>query len=531
MTDYQALFEHAPGLFMALSPDFTIVAISNNYARATMVKREDVIGRGLFDVFPDNPDDPNATGVGQLRASLARVLVRRQPDTMAIQKYDIRRPDGTFEERHWSPYNVPVLAADGKVRYIIHRVEDVTDYVRLKQEGLRQSRLTEELRSERDQLEKIRQSQRMEAMGQLAGGVAHDFNNILATISITCENLLTDVRQEDRYAAGVEQILKNAERAASLTRQLLSFSRQQVLQPRVLNLNAVVHDMQAMLTRLLGEHVCLKTDLDAALGNTLIDQGQMEQLLLNLVLNARDAMPKGGHITIHTENTELDRTMGAGQMNVEPGPYVMVSVADTGMGMDAETQARIFEPFFTTKPVGKGTGLGLATVYGIVKQNKGTIWVYSELRKGTVFKVYLPLSTESVVQEAVTSVQAMPSASGKTVLLVEDEEALRNAVAETLQKHGYTVHTATNGMNALEKFQQLGDPVDLLITDVVMPEMGGQALANQLQARGANVKVLFLSGYTEEVLADHGMTGTHPQFLEKPFRLKALLDKVRGILG
>jgi len=530
--DFKTLFEAAPGLYLVLTPSFTIVAVSDSYLQATMVKREEILGRGLFEVFPDNPADPEATGTNQLRASLERVLARSERDIMAIQKYDIRRPaseGGGFEERHWSPVNYPVLGAGGEVRYIIHRVEDVTSFVRLKKEGLEQNRITEELRSEVDQLEKVRQAQRMEAMGQLAGGVAHDFNNILATTMILCECALADQGLSAASRRNLEQILRSSERAASLTRQLLAFSRKQVLQPKVLNLNDVISNLRGLLERTLSENIVLETDLSADLGNTMGDAGQVEQILLNLTVNARDAMPNGGRIRIKTKNVELDKTMAVGDFKVEPGAYVQISVSDTGVGMDAKTKARIFEPFFTTKGVGRGTGLGLATVHGIVKQSRGTIWVYSELGQGTTFKIYLPL-VERITDPVVQPVQpARAAAAGKRILVVEDEDNLRTAVCDILRADGFAVTEAANGRQALTHLLESPQKFDLVISDVVMPEMGGHALARELATRGIVVKTLFLSGYTEDVLELHGLSGNSPQFLEKPFRMQALREKVHAI--
>ncbi len=528
--DFKQLFESAPGLYLVLSPDFRIIAVSDNYLRATMVERKNVLGKSLFEVFPDNPDDATATGTKLLRASLERVLEKKVVDVMAIQKYDIRKPaseGGEYEVRYWSPANTPVFDDSQNIKYIIHKAEDVTEFVRLRQTGIEQNKANQELKLEKDHLEKVRQSQRMEAMGQLAGGIAHDFNNILATILLSCESSLLKPDTPASVKQNLKDILEGSERAAVLTRQLLAFSRKQVLQPTILNINVVVREIEILLNRLLNEKISFSTDLADGLGNTLIDKGQVEQIILNLVVNARDAMANGGKITISTENVFLDKEMSYGNLEVEPGQYVMLAVSDTGVGMDAPTQARIFEPFFTTKEVGKGTGLGLATVYGIVKQNNGTIWVYSELNKGTVFKIYLPFSDQKVSVIEKTP-RPETEVSGRTVLVVEDEALLRRAICTALESAGYKVHSASNGAEAVILIPQISN-LDLVITDVVMPVMGGKELQKQIRNLKIDVKILFLSGYTDDVLADHGLSEDNPAFLEKPFHLNTLLAKVQTL--
>lgn len=533
-SDFKLLFESAPALYMVLDPNFHIVALSNKYCEATMIKREECLGRHLFDVFPDNPDDKEATGTAQLGASLKRVLETKSSDMMAIQKYDIRKPgSGEFEVRYWSPQNCPIFDARNHVKFILHRAEDVTEFVRIKSAGIEANRANEELRSEKAQLEKVRQGQRMEAMGQLAGGVAHDFNNILATIGMTCERALEANHLPQTARECLALILENSQRAAALTRQLLAFSRHQVLQPKILNLNPLVTQMHGLLSRLVNENIKLEVQLDDQLGNTKIDAGQVEQIIMNLVVNARDAMPRGGKITISTSNVTLDKSMSSGNMSVEPGSFVNITVQDNGIGMSAATQARIFEPFFTTKPLGHGTGLGLATVYGIVKQNHGTIWVYSELQKGTVFKIYLPridLPIENDVTDAKQPAK-LQAVTNKTILVAEDEKQLRTIVAQVLRDKGYVVHEAADGSEALQLLTKFKNEIHLLISDVIMPKMGGKDLAHHAAGLGLqSLRILFLSGYTEDVLDNEGISRTQLHFLEKPFRMKSLLQTVKDIL-
>jgi len=378
--------------------------------------------------------------------------------------------------------------------------------------------------------ESLRQSQKMEAVGRLAGGIAHDFNNLMTVVLGRSDLLLKRLRPEDPMRRDIELFRKTAMRATQLTRQLLAFSRKQVLQPKVLDLNAVVENMESMLRRLIGEDVALRTVLPPALGRVKADPGQLEQVIVNLVVNARDAMPDGGKLTIETSDVEL--TDGEAQhAGTRPGPTVVLAVTDTGTGMDAATQARIFEPFFTTKEQGKGTGLGLSTVYGIVQQSDGGISVHSAPGAGTTFKIYLPRIEESV--EIAPSPEPRQRAGGgtETVLLVEDEDELRAVVLETLQMYGYTVLEAGHGGEAMLIAERYSGPIDLLLTDVVMPTMSGADLARRLAAVRLEMKVLFVSGYTDDAIVHHGVLEPGTAFLEKPFNPEQLVRRVREVLS
>ena len=377
----------------------------------------------------------------------------------------------------------------------------------------------------------LRQSQKMEAVGQLAGGIAHDFNNLIAVILLHSELMLRHLVQDSDVRRRAEEIRKAADRAASLTRQLLAFSRKQVLQPRVLDLNAAVAETNKMLRRLIGEHIELVTVTEPGLGKIKADPGQLEQVIMNLVVNARDAMPKGGMLAIETANVELDENYAGRHIAVQPGRYVMLAVSDTGKGMDAEEQARIFEPFFTTKEQGKGTGLGLSTVYGIVKQSGGNIWVYSELGLGTTFKVYLPRVDQDVEQVEPGAAQTLLPQGTETVLLVEDEEMIRQAAREILEVNGYRVLEASSGKEALVICRMHEGPIDIMLTDVVMPQMGGRELAERLKPLRPAMKVLYMSGYTDDAIAHHGVLEAGTAFLEKPFSARALAQRVREVLN
>lgn len=536
--DFKALFESAPGLYLVLLPNLRIVAVSDAYANATMVRREDIVGRELFDVFPDNPNDTLATGVAQLRASLQRVLSTKKPDIMAIQRYDIRNPEtegGQFEERFWRPLNSPVFNSQYEIEYIIHCVEDVTDYVKVKKSGLEKIKSAEENFTQKSYIERIQQSQKLEALSQLTRSSAHDFNNMLATINSICESSMNNPQMPESTKKSLEPILHISEKAAILIGQLVTLSRKQILEPKNININSVVASLHEVLLRLLGDQIELQTEVYPDLANVLMDMSQVEQIILNLIINAREAMPAGGKIILSTANVTLDQNTSFGLISVKPGSYVMLSVSDNGVGMDSKTQARIFEPFFTTKENAHGCGLGLSTIYGIMNQNRGTIWVYSEPQKGSVFKIYLPFAEIARKNEIIFNKpedaimgENVMSTDSKIILLVEDEEQLRSAVADMLKKNGYTVYEAANGLRALEFLKENKDLVNLVVTDVMMPEMNGRQLGKSIAEMGLNIEVLYLSGYTADVL--ESPDGREPHFLEKPFRLKSLLGKIQTIL-
>jgi len=385
--------------------------------------------------------------------------------------------------------------------------------------------------TERRNLEvQLRQSQRLESVGMLAGGIAHDFNNLLTVITGYSELTLKRLDKADPLARNIEEIEKAADRAASLTRQLLAFSRKQVLQPRVLDLNAVIVNIEKMLGRLVGEDMELRTLPSIGLGQVKADPGQIEQVILNLVVNARDAMPKGGKITIETANVYLDEEYALRHIAVQPGWFAMLAVTDTGHGIDAETLKYIFEPFFTTKEQGKGTGLGLSTVYGIVKQSGGNIWVYSEVGVGSSFKIYLPLVDEQITEPDADAAHPENTAGTETILLSEDEEMVRNLARDSLKMHGYTVLEAANAGEALLICQRHEGPIDLLLTDVVMPLMSGKELADQVVRLRPDTRVLYMSGYTNQAIVHHGILDGDIAFIGKPFTPASLVLKVVEVL-
>jgi signal transduction histidine kinase/CheY-like chemotaxis protein len=420
------------------------------------------------------------------------------------------------------------LANDGLERRVQERTAELVGAnTALEREGLERKQVQEALLKSEEQL---RQSQKMEAIGRLAGGVAHDFNNMLTAILGHSQLMRMRMGPENPAYRDTEEIELAAQRAASLTRQLLAFSRQQVLEPRVLDLNTLISEIDRMLRRIIGADIDMLTAPAPSLGRVKADPGQMEQVLLNLVVNARDAMPKGGKIIVETANVDLDETYARSHSGARPGAYVLLAVSDTGGGIDPEVRARIFEPFFTTKEVGKGTGLGLSTVYGIVKQSGGLIDVYSEIGHGTTFKVYLPRLEGSVVEIAPRPRSAVAARGSETVLLVEDEDLVRAVIRETLELHGYHVVEASDGNQALHALERTSRTFDLVVTDVMMPQMSGPEFVERAARIRDRLKVLFISGYTDKAIVHHGVVGPRTAYLQKPFSPDVLAQKVREVL-
>jgi PAS domain S-box-containing protein len=461
-------------------------------------KPDQMIGRSVFDFL--DPDDREAVGVRMTEAL-------RRPGRVVTAEGRFRHADGTWRIMEGVAVN---RLTDRSVRAVIVNVRDLTDRRKLE--------------------DQLRQSQKMEAVGQLAGGIAHDFNNLLTAILGYCNLMLDDMPVDNPMRGDLEEIRHAGERAAALTRQLLAFSRRQMLQPQIVDINAIVRQLEKLMRRLLSADVELVTALASSLPTVKVDPVSIEQVLMNLAVNARDAMPHGGRLTIETAAVDLDETYTVNHAGVVPGRYVMISVSDTGEGMDETTRSRIFEPFFTTKEQGKGSGLGLATVYGIVTQSGGHIWVYSEPGHGTVFKVYLPhAEATKTVLPAETGPATAKKGGWETVLLVEDENAVRALAREVLRRHGYVVLEARHGVDALRVAERHPDDIHLMITDVVMPHMGGRELAERLATARPKMKVLFMSGYTDQAVMHRHLT-PGSAFLQKPFTPEAFARKVRSIL-
>jgi two-component system cell cycle sensor histidine kinase/response regulator CckA len=493
---FATAFRASPeGITISSLADGTYIEVNDAFLRMIEHERADVIGRTARDL-----------GIWE-DAEQRSSLLLRLAGTEAVRGLEAR-----FRTRSGNILQVELSAEAVQLQgtpCLLAIVRDVT-----------------QLRSLERQ---IRQSQKMEAIGRLAGGVAHDFNNLLGVITGYAELVRRRLPGSDPLHGKVEQILKAAERAAALTGQLLAFSRQQVLQPEVLDLNHVVSDMDKMLRRLIGKDVELTTLLDPDLGRVRADPGQLAQIVMNLAVNARDAMPRGGRLAIETSNADLDTTYIALHPPSRPGPYVMLVISDTGSGMDPETQSHIFEPFFTTKPVGEGTGLGLSTVYGIVKQSDGYIWVYSELGVGTTFKIYLP-RVEGTAAGA-RAQRAIPVGGGsETVLVVEDEEALRGLLRETLEANGYTVLTARDGAEAVRIANAHAGTIHVIVTDLIMPGMTGRSAVEEIMPRHPESRILYMSGYSSEAVTRQGVLSRGSPFIGKPFTLESLLRSVRELL-
>jgi two-component system, cell cycle sensor histidine kinase and response regulator CckA len=441
----------------------------------------------------------------QTRASFLDRL--RREGSLVNFENQARRKDGGLI---WIVENVSLLRSDDGDEVLLGTVFDMTERRRLE--------------------EQLLQSQKMEAVGRLAGGIAHDFNNLLTAVAGYSEILLRELPEGDPRRESAEEIRQAGARAAGLTQQLLAFSRRQVLEPRVLDLNAVISGMERMLRRVIGEDIELITAVDPDLWRTKADPGQIEQAILNLVVNARDAMPRGGRLTLETANVELDDKFAGHYVSVHPGPHVMLAVSDTGVGMDAELQSRLFEPFFTTKEQGKGTGLGLSTTYGIVKQSGGSIWVYSEPGHGTTFKIYMPRCEEPLENRTEPAPVREAAAGTETVLLVEDEPEVRRLVEKLLRQKGYRVLSAAGPSEAVALSKGHEAPIELLLTDVIMPGMNGRELARVLAEHRSRMKVLYMSGYTDAAMSQQGILPPGTAFLSKPFTPDILARKVREVL-
>jgi PAS domain S-box-containing protein len=488
---YRALLENAHDGISISSPDGTILEVNRRMEELLGFPREQAVGRRIADFAAKS----NA-------AAYDAVVAKGKG---SVPPMPIQRPDGTVVQVEFSSTVVDV----GGERYVLNIGRDVSARLRLE--------------------EQLRQAQKMEAVGRLAGGIAHDFNNVLSVILSYGEIILDDLKPGEPMRADIEEIRKAAKRAAELTRQLLMFSRQQVIEPKVVDLNDLLTGIDKMLQRILGADVELVSLPIQPLGRVRVDPGSIEQVIMNLVVNARDAMPTGGTLTMETGNVVLDESYARGHPGVKAGPHVMLAVTDTGMGMDKATQARIFEPFYTTKGAGQGTGLGLSTAFGIVHQSGGSIWVYSELGRGTTFKVYLPRVEEAIAE--VRPTEAPTNRRGtETILLVEDDDQVRAVARGILRKNGYQVIEARNAGEALMHAERHPGVADLLLSDVVMPQVSGPELAKRLATLQPDMRVLFMSGYTDDSIVRHGVLESNIAYLQKPITPGMLTMKVREVL-
>jgi two-component system cell cycle sensor histidine kinase/response regulator CckA len=492
---FRALVENSSDVLVMIDAAGRVTYTTPSADRHFGWERGDLIGQRAIDFL-------HADDIAMLTPRVADSL--RTPGEPVSAELRVRHADGTYRTIEGMAVN---RLHEPAVAGIVVNARDVTE-----------RRLLEE---------QLRQVQKMEAVGRLAGGIAHDFNNLLTAILGYCNLLLEDLPPDNVMRSDLEEIRKAGDRAAALTRQLLAFSRRQMLQPQTIELSALVAELDKMLRRLLGEDIDLVMALAANLPAIKADPASIEQILINLAVNARDAMPAGGRLTIETTSVELHGAYLGVHPAVIAGRYVMLAVSDTGEGMDAATRARVFEPFFTTKGQGKGTGLGLATVYGLVKQSGGYIWVYSEPGHGTVFKVYLPPIEIAAGRE--TDPDDRTRSGSETVLVVEDEDAVRALGSEVLRRHGYAVLEARDALEALRVVERHQDLIDLMVTDVVMPHMTGRDLADRIREARPSLKVLFMSGYTDHAVVYRELSAGVP-FLQKPFTPDTLARKVRAVL-
>jgi two-component system, cell cycle sensor histidine kinase and response regulator CckA len=496
---YRDLFDHASDLVCMAAPDGSLLYVNQAWKDSLGYGEEEIGRMQLLDILhPECSDRYNAV--------MERVLQGERLDHVELIFVPRTGAAITVEG------NLSCTFKDGHPSVVRGIYRDVTERKRVD--------------------EHLRRAERMQAAGKLAGGVAHEVNNMMTGVIGFSEFVLRSLEEGDARRADVEEIIKAGTRAADVTRQLLAFTRQQFLQPQILDVNSVVSDMEKLLRRSLGEGHVLDLRLSPDVGRLRADRGQLEQVLINLVINARDAMTAHGRVTIETGMALWDEVYAQrhGGVDLPLGPYVMLAVSDTGCGMDAEIQQRIFEPFFTTKPVGQGTGLGLSTVYGIVKQSGGYVWVYSEPDEGSVFKIYLPVATQSEGEQAESRPQQMPANGSETILVIEDEDIVRDLACRGLKDLGYSVVKARNGAEALEYVKEHPGSVDMVITDVVMPEMGGRELARNLAVSEPDLPVLFMSGYTGDDVVHRGLLDPGAPFQQKPFTPYGLATKVRAML-
>jgi PAS domain S-box-containing protein len=496
---YRCLVENIDIGVTLIDSDYNVIMTNEAQSRLYGKVARDLVGLKCYNQFGDHESVcPQCPGI--------RAMESGRPCEIDMQ---VVKEGG--DQINLRVRSFPIFGEGGVVTGFIKVVDDVTERKRLE--------------------EQLRQAAQLEAIGRLAGGVAHDFNNLLTAMIGYSSVLLSQMPVNDPGRERVAQIRCAAERAAELTRQLLAFSRKQVLDVKVLDLNPLIVGFQRIIRRLLGEDVEILTALAQSIGRVKADAGQIEQILMNLAVNARDAMPSGGKLTMETANIRLDKDYARTHPDVRPGPYVMIAVSDNGVGMNSETRAQIFDPFFTTKERGKGTGLGLSMVYGIVKQHQGHISVYSEPGRGTTFKVYLPLCEDTIDLAGEAPAPALPHAGTETVLVVEDDEIVLRLACEALEILGYTVLSASHPLEAVQIGKEYQGPIQLLLTDVVLPQMDGPSLFRVLLHERPTLKVLYVSGYASNFIVHHGVLDPGVHFLQKPFTVEDLAAKIRETLG
>jgi two-component system NtrC family sensor kinase len=497
----QNILESVGEGFIVIGKDFRILSANRAFCDFVKMPVEEIIGKHCYEISHHIKKPCYEAGE---ECPVNTTFQTGKPHTIIHTHYDKEGKPSFTETRSYA-----MKDESGEVLSVIETINDITEKKRLESQ--------------------LRHAQKMEAVGHLAGGVAHDFNNILTAITGYGNLLKMKTKEDDPARYNIDQILASVERGANLTQSLLAFSRKQIMNPRPINFNTIVESVLRLLKRLIGEDIELTTKLTKEDVTVMADSGQIEQILMNLATNARDAMPDGGTLTIETERQELDKEYVASHGFGVPGSYILISIADSGMGMDEETRSKIFEPFFTTKEVGKGTGLGLAMIYGIIKQHMGYINVYSEPEEGTIFRIYLPLIEKEV--EKVTHTEAAPSVGGtETILLAEDDDAARNLTKTVLEQFGYTVIEAKNGEEAIERFSENKDRIQLLVLDVIMPKKSGPDSYEAIRKTTPNAKAIFISGYTADIILKKGVDKERLNFVSKPFSPQDILKKIREVL-
>jgi len=508
---YRALYDNNPSMYFTIDAEGKILSVNKFGAEQLGYKPDELIGKPVLNVFYEE-DQP--------AVSKKLNICLQNPKKTAHWEFRKIRKDGSLV---WVKETVRVVKdkSDAPVVFVV--CEDIT---KQKQTEI-----------EKKELEaRFQQTQKMESIGTLAGGIAHDFNNLLTVINGHVELALLNISENHPLYRDLKAVESAGQRATNLTRQLLAFSRKQIFEPKIIDINLLISDLDKMLRRLIGEDINIETFLPDDPHRVKADPGQLEQILINLIVNARDAINERTDIasqkkiTIETNSTYLDDEYAAGHPEIKSGSYVVLSVSDTGMGMDEEVKNKIFEPFFTTKETGRGTGLGLATVFGIVKQNNGHIDVYSEPGKGTTFKIYWPATDGNASDQQRTKVNSLPLRGNETALIVEDDKAVKEFACRVLNEYGYNTICASNGEQALNLLKETTEKIDLVITDLIMPKMSGKELAEKLISLSPNIKILFASGYTDNHIVHSGVLEEGINFIQKPYSAKALVGKVRQVL-
>lgn len=533
--EFENIFNFIPGIYFILDINFNILTINNECEGNIVNSKKEIIGLSFFKIFYNKSNKIEAKSLEILKKYLYNVIKEKCSNYISVQKYNILKNisnNSTYEERYLRFLNTPVLSDNGKVDFIIVKVDDVTDSMKLKLLNIKSNEDFLGLRFQTSIKEKIQHAQRLESIGMLTGGIAHDINNMLTIVNLNCDIILNSSQTISNVVRKqCEQIKKTCKHTGKLLQQILLFSKKKKTENKVININYLIQDIEKMLIRLLSENITLELDLDNSVKDIFADSIQIEQIILNLVINSRDAILNSGKIIIKTQNINFKEDCIFGSHKILAGNYVLLSIIDDGIGMEPETQSRIFEPFFSTKEEGKGTGLGLATVFKIVENYKGTIDVISELNKGTVFNIYLP-STDLKYNLILDDFEKEENFRGnESVLIVEDKEELKESMATTLKHYGYNVIAVSSSIEALNIIQTVDNKIHIIITDIVLPKINGKLMVDKILEVFPKLKVIFLSGHSDEILDLNGIENNNKCLLRKPFTMIDLLSRIRKSLS